>query len=137
MDAEYKKQSPYRGLWVILLMLICVPLMFFGVLYAALEFHQPYQTALNLASAKTIGFGLGAVFHLSCAVAGVFTTPLKAIFYRIGEFFENLVVSPSFAFESYWEDMKNDGVVFLIELPILVANLLLLLDGLLEVLPLL
>lgn len=137
MDAEYKKQSPYRGLWVILLMLTGVPLLLFGVLYAAMEFHQPYNTDLNLATAKVIGCGLGTVFHLSCAVAGVFTPHVQAVMYRIGEFFENLIVSPGFAFESYWDDMKNDGVVLLIELPILVGNFLVVLDGLADVLPLL
>ena len=137
MDNENKRQSPYRGIWMILFLLIFVPACLFGLIYVALNHYQGHYGALNLASAKAIGCGLGCLFHLGCAVAGAFTPGWKALTYRIREFFESLIVSPAFAFESYWADMKNDGVVLLLELPIVIVNFCLALDGLMDALALL
>lgn len=135
MNSDSKYYSPYHGVWAQLLVLILVPLGFFALVYAGFSFYQPQYGRLNLLSAKAFGCGLGVLFHLSCAVVGVFTPGWRAVKYRIREFFENLVISFGYAIESYWEDMKTDGVVFLLQMPIVGLNLYIAMDALLEALP--
>lgn len=121
MQEEYKKKSPYHGFLLLCLLLIIVPLALYGVLRWAINVSMPVNRALNNATAQAIGFGLGSVFHLSCIVAGAFEDAIRAVKDRIGEFFANLTVSPLFALQCYWDDMKNDGVVMLISALIMIA----------------
>ena len=136
MNSESKEYSPYHGVLVHLAILILVPVGFVALLYVCLNCFQPRYGNLNWLTAKAIGCGAGALFHLSCAIVGVFTPGWRAVRYRIREFFENLVVSVGYAFESYWEDMKSDGVVFLLQMPIVAVNLYIAVTSLQEALPL-
>ena len=136
MNSDSKYYSPYHGVWAQLLVLILVPLGFFALVHVGFSFYQPHYGKLNLLSAKAIGCGLGVLFHLSCAIVGVFTPGWRAVKYRIREFFENLVIGLGYSIESYWEDMKSDGVVFLLQMPIVGLNLYIAVDALLEALPL-
>ena len=52
MHNEYKKQSPYRGFWVILFFLIMVPFGLFSVVKAVLDEYSRYSPELDMATAK-------------------------------------------------------------------------------------
>ncbi len=129
MHNEYKKQSPYRGFWVILLFLILVPLGLFSLVKAALDEYSRFSDALDLATAKALGCGFGFLFHMICMLSGVLTSGWEALKYRLQEFAENLTVSPGYAFRTYLEDMRDDGVTFIIYLAVILVNLSVVIDG--------
>ncbi len=137
MHNEYKRQSPYRGMWVILIMLIMPPALCYGIVTAVQAEFSKAPAALDAATAKALGCGMGFLFHMICILSGVLTAGWQALKYRIREFFENLIVGIGYAFSSYWEDMRTDGVTFILYLSIILANAAIMVDGLRDALALL
>lgn len=132
MQNDNKHQSPYRGFWVVLLALILVPLVLFLIVKGALGNFSQFSPAMDLLTAKVIGLGCGSLFHLICIIGGVFTPSWRAVKYRIGEFFENLTVGVGYAFTTYLEDMREDGVTLLIYLLPVAINLAIVVDSLID-----
>lgn len=137
MHNEYKRQSPYRGFWVIMLFLILVPLGLYSLVNAVLEEYSPYSAALDSATARALGCGFGFLFHMICMLSGVLTAGWEALKYRLREFFENLIVGVGYAISSYWEDMRNDGVTFIIYMSVILANLAIMVSGIRDAIALL
>ncbi len=140
MQDENKRQSPYRGLLIMIVMLIIPPLACYGILSAALEQFSPWGPKLDEITAQVIGAGLGVLFHLMVIVSGAITPAWYAVKYRIREFFENLIVGFGYACKSYWDDVRTDGITFTVFMIIMIANLLFALNALQEffvILPLL
>ena len=133
---DNKQYSPYHGCLVVIFFLIAVPLALWGILDGAMAYFRPYDAWINGPGARFIGFGLGSIFHMSCIICGILRQPFRAVCYRVKEFFENLPVSLGYAFECYWDDMKQDGVLFIIYTAIIGACLALAIDGGLETLAL-
>lgn len=134
MQNKYKHQSPYRGFAVTLIGLIIVPVAFYWLIYLLQSEYLHTPEALNVASAKALGCGCGVIFHLMCVVSGALRPGWRAVRYRMREFRENLIVGVGYAFESYWEDIRTDGVTFLISSVVIIANLIITLDGLIDAL---
>ena len=107
-DSEYS--SPYRGILVTLFFILIVPIICNGVLLEVLERWRPHH--LNELTARALGFGIGSVMHLSMIIQGLLEVPFRAVISRIGEFFQNIVISPGLAFSEYWRDIKTKGLVF-------------------------
>ncbi len=137
MHNEYKRQSPYRGFWVILLLLIVPPLACFGIVDAVLDTYSKWPQALDDASAKALGCWLGFLVHMICLLSGLLTPGWEALKFRVSEFFEDLVVGVGYAFKSYWESMVSDGVTFLICFSIILTNAIIMVDGVLDAIALL
>lgn len=133
---DNKQYSPYHGCLVVIFFLIAVPLALWGILDGAMAHFRPYDAWINGPGARFIGFGLGSIFHMSCIICGILRQPFRAVCYRVKEFFENLPVSLGYAFECYWDDLKQDGVLFIIYAAIIGACLALAIDGGLETLAL-
>lgn len=133
---DNKQYSPYHGCLVVIFFLVAVPLALWGILDGAMAYFRPYDAWINGPGARFIGFGLGSIFHMSCIICGILRQPFRAVCYRVKEFFENLPVSLGYAFECYWDDMKQDGVLFIIYAAIIGACLALAIDGGLETLAL-
>ena len=114
MDHEHKNQSPYRGMWAICTVMIVAPIVVYIVFHFLFVECRANSPELNLASARFLASGFGVLFHLSCAVAGAFKEPFAVVRNRVADFFGNLTVSLRFALKYYWEDMKLEGVAFLI-----------------------
>ena len=129
MHNEDKRQSPYRGFWITMILLILPPIIGYSLLTALLNEFSVWPEALDAATAKALGCGLGFLFHMICLLSGVLTSGWEAIKYRIGEFFENLVVGLGYAFKTYFEDMCDDGVTFVIYGSVILTNFLLMADG--------
>ena len=122
---DYKDESPYKGVPIICLVLIGVPLVFYGIVRVIIFKFQPqFGEELNQATAVAFGFGVGVLFHLACIIAGLMLEPLVAVITRVREFFSNLPISASLAFTVYFKDLKDGGVVFWIYLLIFAANAL-------------
>ncbi len=137
MHNEYKRQSPYRGFWITMILLLLPPLLSYGLINSLLKEFSPWPEALDAATAKALGCGLGFLFHLICVLCGVLTDGWEAVKYRIGEFFENLNVGVGYAFRTYWEDMRTDGVTFVIYSSVILINTYFMADGLLDAVALL
>lgn len=137
MHNEYKRQSPYRGFWITMILLLLPPLLSYGLINSLLKEFSPWPEALDAATAKALGCGLGFLFHLICVLCGVLTDGWEAVKYRIGEFFENLIVGVGYAFRTYWEDMRTDGVTFVIYSSMILINSYFMADGLLDAVALL
>lgn len=110
---DQKRTSPYRGCWMVLLLLIGVPLLLYGILSIALAYYYPHSMRLNQATARCLGCGLGSLYHMGCIISGLLREPFHAICYRVKEFFANLSCGLPFALRCYWDDMKHDGLLFL------------------------
>ncbi len=120
---DYKDESPYKGVPIVCIALVAVPLIFYLIVkYVIVKFQPQFGEELNQATAMAFGFGVGAIFHLSCVIAGVLREPFRAVIVRIGEFFSNLSISARLAFSLYAKDLKDGGVVFWIYLLIFAAN---------------
>lgn len=132
MQNDEKHRSPYRGFAVTLIALIAVPAVFYWLIYLLHAEYLHTSHALNVASAKVLGCGCGAIFHLMCLVSGALRPGWQAVKYRMREFRENLIVGIGYAFESYWEDIRTDGVTFLISFAVIAMNLAITLDGLFD-----
>lgn len=137
MENEYKRQSPYRGFWVIMLFLILVPLGLYALVNAVLEEYSPYSAALDSATARALGCGFGFFFHMICILSGVLTAGWQAVKYRICEFFENLIVGVKYAFSTYLEDMRTDGVTFILYMSVIAINFAIMVDGIRDAIALL
>lgn len=118
-----KHYSPYHGIWVTILMLTGVPILLTLLVLVVLETAQPAFAQLNPPTALCLGFGMGSLYHMSCIITGLLREPFRAVTFRISEFFQNLSCSPGFAFHEYWEDIKSDGVVFIIYMTIILSCL--------------
>ena len=132
MHNEYKRQSPYRGFLVIMALLILPPILCWGLVNSLLEEFSPWPDALDTATAKALGCGLGFLFHMICILCGALTDGWQALKYRIGEFIENLTIGVGYAFSSYWDDIRSDGVTFLLYGSVILTNTILMADGLLD-----
>ena len=132
MHNEYKRQSPYRGFFIIMLLLILPPIICWGLVDSLLDKFSTWPDALDDATARALGCGLGFLFHTICILCGVLTDGWQALKYRIGEFFENLIVGVGYAFRTYWEDMQSDGVTFIIYGSVNLINTFLTLDGVMD-----
>ena len=137
MHNEYKRQSPYRGFWVLILILILVPFGLYSIVNAVLEEYSPYSAALDAATARALGCGFGFLFHMICILSGVLTDGWLAVKYRIGEFIENLIVGVGYAFTTYLEDMRDDGVTFILYFSVIVTNFAIMADGIRDAIALL
>ena len=126
---DNKKYSPYHGFPVTLLALIGVPLVFWLVISSAIDFYQPQFARVNPASARCIACILGSIYHFSCILGGLLRDPWHALIYRIKEFFENLPCGLPFALRCYWEDLRQDGALFIIYAAIIGTCLFFAIEG--------
>ena len=125
------KKSPYQGLWAFILFMLLPSIIMTLIAYGALSKWQGrFGEELNFASAKTIGFGLGILFQISCIMVGAFTEDFNAVKTRLKEFFSNLSASPRTAFKWYWEDVKTLGLAFYIDIALLGLNVYVFVDAL-------
>ncbi len=111
MEYQGKEKGPYYGVWQTSLLLISIPIIFYFILY---YFIAKFQGSSELAkyTAMGFGFGIGSLFNISCAIAGLFKGTFKVVKKRIRDLFSNFRVSIKFAFKYYWEDIKSEGIVF-------------------------
>ena len=65
MHNEYKRQSPYRGFWIIMLLLILPPIVCWGLVDSLLAEYSRWPDALDAATAQALGCRLG---FLCCVV---------------------------------------------------------------------
>ena len=127
------KRSPYRGILFTLIMLIGVPVGLYFFLKLILTVGVPYRDYdLNKYTAQALGFGCGFLFQMCCILCGLFTPSFRAVAKRVGNFFGNLIVSFKFAITIYFDEVKEDGVVFWIYLFIVVSTLYFSISGFLN-----
>ena len=69
---------------------------------------------------------------MACIIAGIFKGTIVVIIKRIKEFFETLNISFKLAIKSYFDNVKEDGLVFYIYFIIVGTNLGLALYGLIK-----
>ncbi|MBE6626060.1 MAG: hypothetical protein E7628_02610 [Ruminococcaceae bacterium] len=127
------KKSPYDGIWMFIPMMLLPSIVMTAIFYVVIARWQPqYTTELNWASAKTLGFGIGVMYHISCWLANTFTEDYLAMKSRLKEFSENIVVSASLAFKCYFEDIRTLGLAFWIDVGLIGLNFGVFLDALLD-----
>ncbi len=125
------KKSPYKGLWAFTLFMLLPSVVMTLLAFSAIDKWQGrFGDEFNWAMAKTIGFGLGICFHISCAIVGAFTEDFRAVKTRLSEFFANLKASPKTAFKWYWEDVKTLGLAFWIDVALIGFNVYVFVDAL-------
>lgn len=127
---ENSQKSPYKGLWIFIIMMILPSVALTFVLFAAINLFQArFGFDLNFATAKALGCGMGTLYHICCWLYGAFKEDFEAVKIRWKEFFFNLGISPRLAFKWYFEDLKVLGAAFWIDLAIVLGNLYICVDA--------
>ena len=123
MEYEGKNKSPYYGVWQSALFLTIAPILmyfFFKIIfikYSRMSANQIHYSSL------AFGCGVAFLFQFSCVIAGLFKGTLKVVLRRLKEFFSNLTISIKFAYKYYFENIRQEGVVFWIFFVIIGATL--------------
>ena len=125
MEHDGKNKIWYKGIIPTCFLLIAIPIVAVVLLYFPMKMFLPSRKLLNLHTAKLLGHGIGFIFHLSCSIAGAFTTAREITKDRLREFKDNLSLSLIFAIKSYFFDMREKGVAYLIYVLIILVNLFL------------
>lgn len=130
-------KSPYHGVFVAALVMSFPSPLLTLMFYALFNRYQPQFThELNLSAAVTVGFGVGAIYHLCCAITGAFSEHWEVVKNRVKEFCADLTVSFSLAITWWWSDVKTNGLAFWIDTTILSINFAIFLNGLIHFLKL-
>lgn len=115
MEHDNKQRSPYKGILVQVFFTVLIPLVLLVLFYFVINKYQGnYEREQNTLTAIALATGIGTLFNCSCIIAGIVTPSYLVFKNRVLEFFENTKLSFSFAVKSYFYDMKENGVVFLI-----------------------
>ena len=118
------KKNPYKGILITCLLLIVVPIGLYFLFKKVIFIYQgDFDSRLNHASAMSAGFGVGFLFQMSCVICGLFRGSFSVVVKRVFNFFADLTISFKYAIRMYWDDIVENGVVFWIILPIIVATL--------------
>lgn len=118
------KKNPYKGIIIICILLIAVPIGLYFLFKEVIFSNQgQYSSYLNNASAICLGFGVGFIFQMSCVIGGLFRGSFSVVVKRVFNFFADLTISFKYAIRMYWDDIVENGVVFWIILPIILATL--------------
>lgn len=112
MEYQGKEQSPYRGIVISSCLLIGFSLVFYGLFLLVFNKWTDHSSQEVNAMSMTFGFGIGTLFFLGCAIAGLFKGTFKVVINRVAEFFGNLSISIKIAFRYYFINIKEYGVVF-------------------------
>ena len=101
--------SPYRGVWVICLIMLIVPVPFIFLFKFALGTF-PNSGEKELTSMGIMfGMIIGTLFDYSCILTGFLNSLVKEFFERLGILFKYLVITPKNALRLYFEELKENG----------------------------
>ena len=128
MEENGTKYSPYRGVFLTSFFLIIAPLFF----CFTIDIFMGNDTTIENLTIFVFGFAMGILFDLGCIIAGLMKGTFDVVKERVKTFFEDLIISIRFALESYFNDIKENGIVFWIYLSIMVATVWLFILGLQE-----
>ena len=117
------KKNPYKGIIIICILLIAVPIGLYFLFKKVIFTNQGQYSYLNNASAICLGFGVGFIFQMSCVIGGLFKGSFSVVVKRVFNFFADMTISFKYAIRMYWDDIVENGVVFWIIFPIIVATL--------------
>ncbi len=130
MDNESPKRKK-GALFVEMFVLLIFPFVCYVIVRAVIMKYQTFSNELNEATARAFGFGMGTLFHISCFIAGAFKNSVAIVLKRMSDFKDNLSLSFGFALKCYLEDMRDDGIAFLVEMICVISCLWVSIDGLL------
>lgn len=120
MEENGKNVSPYKGVFLTAFFLIVAPLFF----SFTLDIFIGNDTQIEILTIIVFGFGMGILFDLGCIIAGLMTGTFSIVKARVSDFFDDLVVSFKFAVQSYFNNIKENGIVFWIYLSIMAATVI-------------
>ena len=123
MEYDGKNKSPYYGVWQSVLLLTFAPFIMFIFFKWVLHTYSKMTPDQILYSLLAFGSGVAFIFQFSCVIAGLFKGTLKVVIARLKEFFGNLSISVKFAYKYYFENIKEEGVVFWIFFVIITTTL--------------
>ncbi len=127
------EKSPYKGQLLVTFFLILPSVLLTALFYSAIVMYQSkYGFEFNFASAKILGCGCGIAFHMICFLTDLFKKSFQIVKTRLKEFFSFIIVSPKLAFALYWDDIKLNGVTFLIDFAVVVLNAWVFIDALID-----
>jgi hypothetical protein len=122
MEFQGKEQNTYKGIVLNCCLLIGFSLVIFLLMYLAFSKWTDHNKDEVIAMSMAFGFGIGTLFFMGCAIAGLFKGTFNVVVNRIKEFFSNLSVSFRFALRYYKENILEYGVLFWIYFSIFVFN---------------
>ena len=131
---ENKNKSPYHGVPLTAFLMILVPIAAYIFMRILVFKYQAWeQEEINEATAKTLGFGIGLLFHLSLVIAGILKESFLVVVRRVVGFFQDLKFSFKIAWNCYVENIREFGAAFWILFGLMVANVCLFASGLSDV----
>ena len=129
MEYQGKDQNPYKGLLIQVSVLLIIPCLVYILFYTLFLRWTAHTKEEVIAMSLAFGFGIGTLFFLSCAIAGLFKGTFTVVINRVKEFFSNLKISFKFALRYYKENILEYGILFWVYLLVFGINLTLTLIG--------
>ncbi|MBQ4272178.1 MAG: hypothetical protein IJB95_00790 [Clostridia bacterium] len=128
---EHKNKSPYHGVPLTAFLMILVPIAAYIFMRILVFKYQAWeQEEINEATAKTLGFGIGLLFHLSLVIAGILKESFLVVVRRVAGFFQDLKFSFKIAWNCYVENIREFGVAFWILFGLIIVHFCLFWSGL-------
>ena len=128
---ENKNKSPYHGVPLTAFFMILVPIAAYIFMRIVVFKYQAWeQEEINEATAKTLGFGIGLLFHMSLVIAGILKESFLVVVRRVVGFFQDLKFSFKIAWNCYVENIREFGVAFWILFGLIIVHFCLFWSGL-------
>jgi hypothetical protein len=120
---ENKNKSPYHGVPLTAFFMVLVPVVAYIFMRIVVFKYQSWEKEeINEATAKTLGFGIGLLFHMSLVIAGILKESFVVVVRRVVGFFQDLKFSFKIAWNCYVENIREFGMAFWILFTLIVVN---------------
>lgn len=131
------KKNPYQGIWVVALFLIAVPVGIFFWTRGIITRYTPQEGRALIAAEATVFAGLiGSLFSLFFVLKGGLRMYFLVTAARTADFFSNVGISFRCACRWWREDVRENGLAFLICVVLIALNAGVLVFGVLRFLAL-
>lgn len=120
MDGINSSKSPYRGLWIALLILIIIPVLMSLLLFLAIDkwqYKQPFE--VNFWTGVFFGFLIGSCFQTITIIVGLYKGSFKNMIMRVVHFIGNARTSFKLAWMIYKDEVAEQGLVFWVIFPVM------------------
>ena len=94
------------------IILIVVPILLSLLLRFCFIRFGEYEKEVAINYGRGFGLILGALYQISCFIAGSITDSFFVVSNRIKNFFGDLTISVKFAFKHYFSDLFEKGISF-------------------------
>lgn len=123
MGRMMKKENSVSNDYFAGFALIFIDAIFVFLVFICFQLFGGYRTYDNWQYGFSLGGTFAIAFQIAFYIAGGLKNPVGAVMKRWKDFFDDLKISVKFAFEGLFESFRDDGIVLIWYLLILLATI--------------